>query len=545
LKLSELSEFNMKNLLKKISALVVCVPLLAQAGGDEVVVLYNSRVPESKQVAEHYAALRQVPGKQIFGFALTTNEIISRADFTDFLQKPLVKKLEDAGLWKFAKVGIAATNGVKAHKETHVVESRIRYAVLCYGMPLKIDSAAVNESVSEKKFPPDLRANAAAVDSELAWLPFAKESVPLTGPLANPFYLCTNRAAVGCTNGILLVARLDGPSALIASNLVDKALAAEHNGLWGRAYFDTRGLAPKDPYFLGDEWIGTAALIARQQGFTILVDANAETFRNWQPLSHIAIYAGWYDGEANGPFALPRVEFMPGAFAYHLHSASASSLRTTNKFWCGPLLAKGATCTLGCVYEPYLPFTPNIAFFVQQFGAGSTFGEAAWTSQVSLSWMNTVIGDPLYRPVNQPLPQLHAQLAREKNPLIEWSFERLVNLDLVHGLRAPQMANFLESIPDTKASAVLTERLAELYDAQGKPSSAIDAWQRAMKLNPSREQHIRLHRVLAEKLAAAGRPDEQAENWRQYLAEFPDDPDAFATRERLNLLEQQLAARKK
>ena len=532
---------------KKIVAglLLAVAPLLARAGGDEVVVLYNSRVPESKAVAEHYAALRQVPAKQVFGFALKTNEIISRADFTDFLQKPLVKKLEDAGLWKFAKVSVLATNGTKAHQENRLVKSAIRYAVLCYGMPLKIDTAPLNESLAEKSVPAELRCNAAAVDSELAWLPLVKESVPLTGPLPNPFYLCTNSALVCCTNGILLVARLDGPSALVASNLVDKALAAERDGLWGRAYFDARGLATNDNYYLGDQWMLTAAIIAHQQGFSTHVDTNAETLRNWQPVSQIALYAGWYDADVSGPFALPHVEFMPGAFAYHLHSASASSLRTTNQFWCGPLLDKGATCTMGCVYEPFLPFTPNIAFFIQQFGNGATFGEAAWTSQVGLSWMTTVIGDPLYRPMNRPLPLRHEELARSKNPLIEWSFERLVNLDLIHGLRPLQMANFLESLPDTKTSAVLTERLAELYNAQGKPSSAIDAWQKAMKLNPSRAQHIRLHRVLAEKLAAAGRDEEQAENWRQYLAKFPDDPDAFATRERLNMLEQQLAARKK
>ena len=59
-------------------------------------------------------------------------------------------------------------------------------------------------------------------------------------------------------------------------------------------------------------------------------------------MSQIAIYAGWYDGEVGGPFALPKVEFMPGAFAYHLHSFSAGILRSTNQNWCGPLLAKGA-----------------------------------------------------------------------------------------------------------------------------------------------------------------------------------------------------------
>ena len=53
-------------------------------------------------------------------------------------------------------------------------------------------------------------------------------------------------------------------------------------------------------------------------------------------------------------FTLPKVEFMPGAFAYHLHSFSATTLRSASQGWCGPLLAKGATCTMGCVYEPYL-----------------------------------------------------------------------------------------------------------------------------------------------------------------------------------------------
>ena len=78
--------------------------------------IYNSRVPASKAVAEHYAAARQVPAKQMFGFALTTNEIITRADFTDFLQKPLAAQLEAAGLWKFGKAEIAANgNAAGAH----------------------------------------------------------------------------------------------------------------------------------------------------------------------------------------------------------------------------------------------------------------------------------------------------------------------------------------------------------------------------------------------------------------------------------------------
>ncbi len=536
---------SMKQLLQGLFIGLFLAPLFVRAGGDEVVLIYNSRVPESKLVAEHYAAMRQVPAKQIFGFALTPNETMTRSDFTDQLQKPLAKKLEDLGIWKFGKVSFPATTNLPAHTEKRIVESKIRYAVLCYGMPLKIGPAVINEDGADKINPPEFRHNEAAVDSELTWLPQIKRAISLTGPLINQFYLFTNSALISCTNGLLMVARLDGPTAQIASNLVDKALAAERDGLWGRAYFDARGLQTNDAYFLGDQWMQLSAQITRLQGFDTEIDTNAETIPNWQPMSQIAIYAGWYSGGVCGPFTLPKVEFMPGAFAYHLHSFSADTLRSAEKNWCGPLLAKGATCTMGAVYEPYLQFTPNIAFLLQQLGNGYTFGEAAWGSQLGLSWMNTVIGDPLYRPMNKPLPLRHTELAREKNPLIEWSFNRLVNLDLVRGIRAPQLAAFLEGVPETTNSAVLTEKLAELYNAQGKPSSAIDAWQRALKLKPSPQQRIRLHRILADKLIAAGRDDDAVENWRQFIAESPDYPDIFATRERLNILERKIAAQKK
>ena len=497
---------------------------MAHAGGDEVVVLYNSRVPASKTVAEHYAAMRNVPAKQIFSFALTTNEVITRADFTDFLQTPLVDDLVSAGLWKFGEAQISAKGTTPAHTEERVVSSKIRYAVLCYGMPLKIGPGNALDVLVDKITKPELRRDEAAVDSELAWLPLIKMKIPLAGPLPNLLYAHTNRAEFSPVNGILLVSRLDGPSPEIANGLVDKALDAEKNGLWGRAYFDTRNEPTNNNYYLGDMWMRAGAEICRQLGFDVDVDTNSGTYPVSFPMSQIAIYAGWYDENVSGPFTLPTVEFMPGAFAYHLHSFSAETLRTTTTHWCGPLLAKGATCTMGCVYEPYLQCTPNIAVFLQSLGNGYTFGEAAWASQLALSWQTTVIGDPLYQPYNKPPAELRAQLARNQNPLTEWSFEKLVNLDHVRGVPNSQLAAFLENLPATSKSAVLTEKLAEIYDAQGKPSSAIDTWQNALKLNPSRQQRIRIRRTLEEKLLAQGRTADAIDDDKKLLAEAPDYP---------------------
>ena len=91
-----------------------------------------------------------------------------------------------------------------------------------------------------------------------------------------------------------------------------------------------------------------AARTARQVGFETILDESAPTFSPGYPMSQIAIYAGWYDQAVSGPFTRPSVEFMPGAFAYHLYSFSASTLRSTSS-WAGTLLAQGATCTLGSV----------------------------------------------------------------------------------------------------------------------------------------------------------------------------------------------------
>jgi uncharacterized protein (TIGR03790 family) len=538
----------MKNFTIQFAAMALTLaPLLARAGGDEVVVIYNSRLPESRAVAEYYAQARQVPENQIYGFALTTNEEMSRPQFHDALQVPLAKRLEADKLWRFGSFTNAATNGQPGRVARRVAESRIRYAVLCYGVPLKIAPDPELQEAANPSFPQQFQRNEAAVDSELAWLPMIEMKPPLTGPLPNWVYGATNSASLGPTNGILLVARLDGPTADIARGLVDKALQAERDGLWGRAYFDARGLTQSQTrsptnYWLGDEWILGAAQISRALGFETVVDDRPETFPADFPMSQIALYAGWYSGDsANGPFALPKVEFMPGAFAYHLHSNSATTIRDASRCWVGPLLTKGATCTMGCVYEPYLGLTPNVALFLERFSIGQfTFGEAAWAAQPALSWQTTVVGDPLYRPFGKGPQILHNELAQHQNPLIEWSYLRLVNVQLLRGVPVPQVTSYLEDLSVSANSAVLTEKLADLYSVQGKPSSAIDAYERALTLDPSPEQRIRLRLTLGELLSAQGFTAAARRDYQKLLEEAPDYPGRVAIEEKINALGQKL-----
>lgn len=503
------------------------VPFLPAAveieSGAAVVVVFNARMPESKEVAEYYARKRFVPDTQLIGLDLPSTEAITRDEYLDKLEKPLLKKLETARLLVYQAVPGGETNRVNGVVPRKLESAQIRYLVLCYGVPLIIrrDTNLIEAGAAQVR--EELRRNEASVDSQLAVLPGAGE-MPLlwSGPLNNPVLGATNVAQLHPTKGVLMVVRLDGPSAAIAKGLVDKALVAERDGLWGRAYIDARGLTNAN-YLLGDTWMLRSADICRRAGFETVLDTNEATFNAAFPLSQVAIYAGWYDGAVSGPFARPSVEFMPGAFAYHLHSFSAATIRSTNQHWVGPLLARGATCTFGSVDEPYLAGTLILPdFFLRFLLGGFTFGEAAYSSQLWLSWQNIVVGDPLYRPFARRPDALHAALAGKDSPLIEWSHLRIVNLNLATGAGPADAISYLTAQPQTRKSAVLTEKLADLYWENRKLTDALETYESALRLNPTPQQKLRLLLTLARHRAVLG-PDKAAYAW--YDTVLLGDPD--------------------
>src|ERR1039457_5163100 len=182
--------FNVKKLLSVLVVLacsgVVC--LRAANPGDEVIIVYNTRMPESRGVADYYAQRRLVPTNQIFGFALSTNDNMSRAEFRNALQKPLAKTLADKKLWKIGPAIVHATTNQPGRVDWKPVESKIRYAVLCYGVPLRIEKDPTFHEEGLEKLRPEMRRDEAAVDSELTLLPMIEQKLPLAGPLRNPVY---------------------------------------------------------------------------------------------------------------------------------------------------------------------------------------------------------------------------------------------------------------------------------------------------------------------------------------------------------------------
>jgi tetratricopeptide (TPR) repeat protein len=193
------------------------------------------------------------------------------------------------------------------------------------------------------------------------------------------------------------------------------------------------------------------------------------------------------------------------------------------------------------VHEPFLGGTPDIGLLVARlYYLGFSYGEAVYAAQPVTSWMTTVVGDPLFRPMLRPAQELHEDLVRRQDPMAAWSHLRVVNLNLAKGFPKYQAVTYLEEIPITKHSAVLSEKLAELYSELGKPSSALRSWQAALDLDPSPQQRIRLQLRLGEKLAEAQRPEEAITVYEQFLGENPNHPQAVAIYRQLIPLAQAL-----
>ena len=492
--------------------------------GNSAVVVYNSEMPESKDVAMHYARLRAVPEDQVIGLPLDKSETITRATFETSLYKPLYQFFKDQELFETDYEIVPATRERPGTIYQNLIKSKIRYLVLCYGVPVRIKEDVDLVEPAEEAMRVELRYNRAAVDHELSWLGRDPQRVTLAGPIENPVFGTQKAMEIKPENGVMIVGRLDGPSAEIAKRLVDKAMQAEEVGLWGRAYFDARGLKTGS-YLQGDTWIRNAAQLAARAGFETVLDDQSKTFSASDPLSNIAFYAGWYAAQVSGPFQRDEVEFMPGAIAYHLHSYSASVLRTTDKHWAGPLLQKGATATMGCVYEPYLGATPDIGIFFERLLMGFSFGEAAYACQRVLSWQTTVVGDPLYHPLSKPVELLQMELTDKKSPLLAWMRIIAANQALQKGAEKTAIVEALEKDTLSQTHPALCEKLGDLYFSLNRPEDAKASYERTLLLKPTRNQRNRLLLALAALESQAGEPNTALDHMEKLLKQDPTYPD--------------------
>jgi len=371
------------------------------------VVLYNKNVPDSVTLATFYAQERGIARDHLVGLECSTEEEISREEYDATIAKPLRDVFKTRQWWTMHET--------PEHKKI-VTSSTIHFVAVIKGVPLKIRPTETYAGETPGPGPIGKR-NEASVDSELTLLAFFPNRI--SGEIPNPYF--QNFRAIGnVENGtLLLVCRLDAPTAATVRGMIVDSIAAEKSGLWGRAYVDSAHNTGGGGMGMGDEWLAEITAQFHKAGIPVIYEDTPAIFPEGYPMTDCALYYGWYAGGISGPFTDANFRFVPGAIAVHIHSFSASTLRDPKSNWVAPLVSKGAAASLGNVYEPYLQLTPHLDIFNDRLLHGFTFAESAYMSIRVLSWMSVMVGDPLYRPYAQ-WQQIDVAPASTKSPADRW-----------------------------------------------------------------------------------------------------------------------------
>src|SRR5207249_6208228 len=226
----------------------------------------------------------------------------------------------------------------------------------------------------------------ASVDSELSLLWWDRGDYTVAGRMPNPMF----QSHVGTQSlqslPIMMVARLDAPTAELARRLVDQALMAEQHGLAGKFYLDAQGLKPDaGSYGFYDQSLrDLATLVRRSTSYEVRLEDTAQRFSQPGEAPDVALYIGWYRLRSYED----AFSFNPGAIGYHIASGEAVSLHDPDEpGWCKNALEHGITATLGSIGEPFLDSFPAPKDFIALLLTGRyTLVEAYYLTTRYVSW---------------------------------------------------------------------------------------------------------------------------------------------------------------
>jgi uncharacterized protein (TIGR03790 family) len=434
-----------------------------------VIILANSRQPESVALAGFYAEQRAIPAANILALPLPEEEGITWRQFIDQVWQPLQDELYQRGWIEGTVSSLLDRLGRRRYAFTG---HRISYLVVCRGVPLRIyNDPALLQPLDGRKVPEQFHKNEGAVDAELSLL--ALGNYEIAGLIGNPLFAQHGAETLDAAQ-VVKVSRLDGPTWENARHLVVSAITAEQVGLIGRYYVDLKG-----PHAQGDGWLAAARDQAQRLGFDGATEDTAGVFSADMRFDRPVLYFGWYTENLNGPFAQAGFAFPIGAVAMHIHSFSAQTLRSDAVGWCGPLVARGATATVGNVFEPYLEFTHRPNLLLRALGEGRNFGDAVYYALPALSWQAVALGDPLYQPFKVSLSEQMKMMQSLAPVQAAYVWLRQANLLEHRGLKAEATGAFraakrsAETARHGLLTADITERLKKLESgdtgAMGSP----------------------------------------------------------------------------
>lgn len=440
-----------------LSAALFALCARAEVLPSKVYVVANSDDPDSLAIADFYASARGIPKGNIVGLPMPKAGKISKAEYFEKIENPLVAELAKRGALKAVKLGGREPSGRKIYS---YVSHDIGFLVLCRGVPWGVNPSPNSPAPN----PPKSFSDAASVDSEISGRFVSSKS--FAGFVKNPLFNNYSWAMTPSITGTIPVARLDGVSRADVEASVRNALEAEKKGVRGRVYIDESKREKT-----GDKWLSAAGKILSAAGFDVSENTEPRLFGFADRMDAPAFYFGWYAFNPAGYFADKNFKFPAGASALHIFSFSAANMRDRNS-WTPAFTAEGASATFGNVYEPYLGGTHYPHVYVLALARGMSAGEAATAAMPFLSWQGVFVGDPMFKPFKTDLKKQMENIdAGEIDELSQYSVIRMVNsISKKGGARAAfdYASKYVGKMPD----AALLWKLAQLAAADKNTSAS-------------------------------------------------------------------------
>ncbi len=496
---------------------------------NSTLVIYNTNVDESRSLAAFYVKSRGLSPDLVVGLDCPTKETITRSEYDETIAKPLRAMFSDRKWWELEAVGggasVAKTN-------------KIKIVALMYGMPMRVaptpppPTGEVDPKTGKPKPPPPDYKNSdgASVDSELAILGMV--GVPLKSFGRNLYYNSPQPFSESTLGSLMLVGRIDGPDFETAKRLITDAIEVEKTGLWGSVWIDlARMELSKGPgYEEGDKRLRNVVKIYEKAGFPVAVETRKERIPMNYPMGEDVIgYFGWYVYHSDGPFRHGDFRFKKGAVAAHLHSYSATSIKSTTNYWVGPLVSRGAAAVLGTVYEPFLTLTTNYDLFNARLLAGYTFIEAAWMATMGVSWMNVMVGDPLYQPFRYSnIPKM---------PDADFKAFRIAVMRWGEDTQRDELVQKLELAGTKMKSGKIHEGLGLRLLNALKPAEAQAQFEKAKALYTEKVDKLRVEMHLVDIMRNGGKKPQAIAKLRGLVDTYKDIPEHKAAQTWLNVLD--------
>ncbi len=363
------------------------------------VVLYNDSDSQSIEIANYYAVVH--PEVRLLGLSgVSSAEEVTQDHYLDVIRPQVLAGIDDSTEL------IVTTKGLplRIHNTSSNPGTYDGWRGSRFGMSIPHDWWASYSSLESELTRIDVIDSTEAMGDQAYLFSGSAFGYETNHHAANPYY--NRRGAFErsdpANEGIRLTARLDGFSSDDVRLYLDRAR---------RSY-----LGPGSQYVVVDddpEALGTNADLMSRLVDHVLIPAGQAVVHDTGP-HHVTDAPGPVMGyvghgsqaEANFQMSDLKFDYVPGAVMHTWESFNAYSFKPgANRYgqWLiGEWLADGGTAALGHVEEPTASrmTVANEDILFDMLLKGYTLAEAAWSATGQLSFVNTVVGDPLmsFRP---------------------------------------------------------------------------------------------------------------------------------------------------